>query len=104
MITIIKKKILNFIRLFGFELKGVKKNIAHNHFDSIISFLLSKNLERKKIFFDVGANLGQSIERFRKFSNNLKIYSFEPTPSLCKSLRSKRAKSSLNLMSTTVKK
>lgn len=89
MIAIIKKKILNFFRLFGYELKGVKKNIAHNHFDSIISFLLSKNLERKKIFFDVGANLGQSIERFRKFSKNFKIYSFEPTPALCDTLRKK---------------
>ena len=89
MISKIKNKILNFIRLFGYELKGVKKNIAHNHFDSILGFLLSKNIEKKKIFFDVGANLGQSIERFQKLSKNLKIFSFEPTPALCEILKEK---------------
>jgi FkbM family methyltransferase len=89
MISKIKKKLLNIIKLFGYDLKGAKKIIAHNNFDAILIFLLSKNLEKKKIFFDVGANLGQSIERFKKFSKNFKIYSFEPTPALCEILRTK---------------
>ena len=46
---------------------------------------LSNDQILKKVFlnqpinvFDIGANIGQSIERFQKFSTQSKIYSFEP--------------------------
>ena len=47
--------------------------------DSIKKILKFKNIKSKKcIIFDVGANIGQSVERFRNYLPNANIYSFEP--------------------------
>lgn len=44
-----------------------------------LSGLMKKILKSGDIFFDVGANLGQYIFRFRNFKNSgLKIFAFEP--------------------------
>ena len=40
--------------------------------------VLVVNLSKKPIIFDVGANKGQSIDRFLKINNNSLIHSFEP--------------------------
>ena len=37
-------------------------------------------LLRPSIFFDVGANVGQSITNFRTLFPDVRIYSFEPVP------------------------
>ena len=84
--TLIKRQILGIIKKFGYELKGAKKIVKHNDFDSIISFLLNKKDKEKHIYFDVGANLGQSIKRFKKINPSSTIHSFEPTPELYKKL------------------
>ena len=83
-ITYIKRKIIRLIHYLGYELRGMKKKITHNDFDSIIKFLLKDKKEH--IYFDVGANLGDSILRFKKININSLIYSFEPTPELNKKL------------------
>lgn len=81
------KKIINF---FGFKLVGIKKLVKHNDFDSIIKFILSiVEIKNKYIFFDVGANTGQSIDRFLNFRKNILIYSFEPTPEMFSILKKK---------------
>ena len=80
--NVIKRAILILINKLGYELKGKKKIIKHNDFDSIINFLLKKKDIEKHIYFDIGANLGQSIERFKKINPISKIHSFEPTPEL----------------------
>ena len=82
--TFIKRKIINLIRKFGFELKGVKKQVNHNDFDAIINFLLKD--KKKHTYIDVGANEGQSIKRFKKINSQSNIHSFEPTPELYKKL------------------
>ena len=84
--TLIKRQILGIIKKFGYELKGAKKIVKHNDFDSIISFLLNKKDKEKHIYFDVGANLGQSIKRLKKLNPSSVIHSFEPTPELYKKL------------------
>ena len=80
----IKRKILALIEKLGYELKGVKKQVTHNDFDSIINFLLKD--KKKHIYFDIGANEGQSIKRFKKINSQSNIHSFEPTPGLYKKL------------------
>ena len=89
--TFIKRAFLRFIENLGYELKGKKRIIKHNNFDSIINFLLKKKDIEKHIYFDVGANLGQSIERFKKINPISKIHSFEPTPELYNKLKEKYA-------------
>ena len=45
--------------------------------------------KRSPILFDVGANQGQSIDRFRKIFPNVITHSFEPAPELVKILEEK---------------
>ena len=88
--NLLKKFLLNIFLFFGFELKIKKKDVKSNNFNSIIKFLLKIGKEKsdvsKNIFFDVGANIGQSIERFKEIDNNSITHSFEPTPLLYKEL------------------
>jgi FkbM family methyltransferase len=48
---------------------------------------LSTHIDDNSIIFDVGANNGQSIRFFRSISQNAKIFSFEPNPTLFKYLQ-----------------
>ncbi len=86
----IKNIINRIINFFGYKLIGNKKIVKHNDFDSIIYFILS-NFEKKNkfVFFDVGANTGQSIDRFLNHNDQTLIHSFEPTPELFKILETK---------------
>ena len=83
--NLVKRKIIQIIRKTGYELVGKKKIVKHNNFYAIIKFLI-KDLHKIKnpIVFDVGANVGQSIERFSSIfkEQEYEIYSFEPTPKL----------------------
>jgi FkbM family methyltransferase len=88
----LKKKILQTISKTGYELVGNKPIIKHNNFNAIIKFLINELCKIKNpIIFDVGANAGQSIERFINLFKNddLNIYSFEPTPKLFEILKNK---------------
>ena len=63
--TLIKRKITQIIKKTGYELVGIKSIVKHNNFDAIIKFLIKELYKIKSpIIFDVGANVGQSIERF----------------------------------------
>jgi FkbM family methyltransferase len=90
--TLIKRKIIQTINKTGYELVGKKSIVKHNNFDAIIKFLIKELYKIKNpIIFDVGANIGQSIERFSSLfkSEEFKIYSFEPTPKLFQILKNK---------------
>ena len=52
----------------------------------------------KEYFFDVGANIGQSIERFKEIDNNSITHSFEPTPLLYKLVERYKGKNSEELV------
>lgn len=86
---ILIKKLLN---LTGYGLVGKKSIVKHNNFNAIIKFLIKELYKIKNpIIFDVGANVGQSIERFSSVfkSEEFKIYSFEPIPKLFQILKNK---------------
>lgn len=75
-------KVINgFLKFFGIKISIYKKN-----FDEILINLIAKN---DPILFDVGANKGQTIDRFRKYFKNSQVHSFEPLPDLFEMLKSK---------------
>ncbi len=81
--TYLKKILIRFIKkiisLSGYELRGIKSKVAHNDYNAIHKFLISEVLKcEEPVIFDVGANDGESIERFKKIFSKSKIYSFEP--------------------------
>ncbi len=77
-------------KIFGYRLVGAKKTVKHNDFDSILFFILN-NLYKKKevIIFDIGANKGQSVNRFKKVFKNPIFFCFEPTKRLFDLLKEK---------------
>ena len=76
-----KKIIQIFANFFGFKIvKIIKKE--YREFDQILKKILKNN---NNIIFDIGANKGQSLQLF----NNTYFYSFEPSHSAFKVLKSK---------------
>jgi FkbM family methyltransferase len=71
----VKKVLDRVFRQYGYELNKMQKR--ENDFN--YQLLLQKH---NPVIFDVGANQGQSIRRFKTIFQNPKIYSFEPTPEL----------------------
>lgn len=71
---ILKNIIKNFLWFIGVEVKRINKEVTFKSFDEIY---LSK-LSNSKVVFDIGANQGQSIERFKKLFPDAKIHAFEP--------------------------
>lgn len=74
-----KKLIKNIFEKIGFEIKRKpdKHEFEYLSFDQIYKKIIKIN---KPIIFDIGANRGQSIERFLKIYQNTYIHSFEPNP------------------------
>ena len=70
----IKSKLKKLINFFGYDICKINKEIGNQNFNEI----LKKKISNNPTIFDVGANQGQSIERFSKLFNNPIIHSFEP--------------------------
>lgn len=67
-----KRIIKSFFDILGYEIKKIDKKKIN--FDKIYQKFFNNEL----IIFDVGANKGQSIERFKKIFPNSIIHAFEP--------------------------
>jgi hypothetical protein len=77
----LKKKGYEVYRRFYYDFGSddtIKKifNIAKINFENLV-------------IFDVGANIGQSIDRFRLYAEKAKIFSFEPNPEVYSILKKK---------------
>ncbi len=75
--NIFLKKIINsFFNIFGLSIsrKVNHEEIKHLTFDEIYK----QKIKHNPIIFDVGANKGQSIERFSKIFNKHTTHAFEP--------------------------
>ena len=72
MIDLIKKIIKKSFEFLGFEIRKKKSN-----FDDIYK----KKIRKNPLIFDIGANQGQSIERFKKIFEQPNIHAFEPIKS-----------------------
>ena len=83
----VKSLIAKILFKFGYGVKKLKRN-----FDVILNEVFDLVYEHNEelVIFDVGANDGGSIERFRKFIKNpIHIYSFEPSKQLFDELHKK---------------
>jgi FkbM family methyltransferase len=76
--------------LYKFNLRLMYKYNYYFGIDSSIKKILIKKNIKELVIFDVGANIGQSVDRFRKYQKNAKIFSFEPDPSVYKLLEFKK--------------
>jgi FkbM family methyltransferase len=91
---ILIKKIIDLILLkLNYKIIGIRNTISNNNLDAILKFLLKK----KPVMFDVGANTGQSIERFLKIRKNAVIHSFECFPKIFEILEKKYLKKKIFL-------
>ncbi len=70
----IKQIVKKFLSNYGYTLRKIKKKDHDLNFDEI----LVKYLPNNPVIFDIGANKGQSIEKFLKIFKNPQIHSFEP--------------------------
>ena len=70
----IKKTIKKIVNIFGYDFKKFNKK----DYDLSLDEILKKKLPTDPIIFDVGANKGQSIEKYLKLFGNPTIHSFEP--------------------------
>ena len=69
-----KKFIQKIINLFGYKISKIT-TISQVNLDILTKFLITKS---DPVIFDVGANKGQSITRYKKLFQNPIIHSFEP--------------------------
>ena len=76
------QKLINF---FGYKISKIK-TIEKHDLDKMIKYI---NKKKQPAIFDVGANKGQSIQRFKKMYNDCVIHSFEPGSVECDEIRSK---------------
>jgi FkbM family methyltransferase len=77
----IKNILQKFFYFFGYEVK--KKYNKNQQFNDI----LRKKINDAPVILDIGANRGQSIDRFSKIFKNPKIHAFEPLTSEFKYLK-----------------
>ena len=64
-----------FLNLFGYKISLIKKNNIKNFDDILKKIFKQSNLN----IIDIGANTGQSINRFIKLFDKSRIYSIEPS-------------------------
>ena len=69
-----KKFIQKLVNLFGYKVMKIKSTDATD-LDGLIKSLITKS---EPVIFDVGANKGQSITRYKRLFQNPIIHSFEP--------------------------
>ena len=75
MIKFLKDILKKILKLFGYEIINYYPEIEQKSFDEIYKEIFR---DRKIVIFDVGANQGQSIDRFDKLFKEKMIHSFEP--------------------------
>ena len=72
-----KNKINNILNIFGISIEKIDPELKNRlSFDDIYKNIFK--IYDKPIIFDIGANQGQSIDRFSRLFNNPIIHAFEP--------------------------
>ena len=69
-----KKLIKKIINSMGYNISKFNNEIKNINFDE----LLKEKIQNNPVVFDVGANSGQSIMKYKKIFQNPTIHSFEP--------------------------
>ena len=71
----LKNFIQKLIKLLGYKVIKIS-SIDKSNLDDITKFIIKKS---EPVIFDVGANVGQSIKRYKKIFENPILHSFEPS-------------------------
>jgi hypothetical protein len=74
----IKKTIKRILNNFNIDIVKYNDETKHLNFEQILK---KKIIKKNPVIFDVGANQGQSIKKYRNIFKNSKIHSFEPVSS-----------------------
>ncbi len=82
----LKKNIRKILEFFGVEVRLKPKYSKVLNFDDIYKSKIKKD---EPLIIDVGANKGQSIERFMKIFKSPKIFAFEPNFEIFKETKDK---------------
>ena len=70
------KKVINkFLKKFGYNIRKTNQYTSPSSEEILKNYFIK---EEKIIIFDIGAHIGQSAKKYRKFFPNSEIYSFEP--------------------------
>jgi FkbM family methyltransferase len=83
--NMIKKSIRRIVRRCGFDI--IRFNREQIGVDPFVDMQLFLNGHKHPVIFDVGANVGQSVYRFRDAFPASVIHSFEPSPSTYEQLK-----------------
>lgn len=83
--NIIKKSIRRMVRRCGFDI--IRFDREQIGVDPFVDMQLFLNGHKHPVIFDVGANVGQSVYRFRDAFPASVIHSFEPSPSTYEQLK-----------------
>lgn len=87
----LRKKVKSIFNAIGYEIFR-KYYYDFNSDDSIRKILRLASIDTgNTVIFDVGANVGQSVDRFRKYLPDAFIFSFEPSPGPFEELATKHA-------------
>lgn len=70
--------------------------------DDVFLAIKNKLPDNEKVFFDVGANLGQTIKKMRKNYSTSKIYAFEPSKNCFEHLKKNFNDNNINLHNLAV--
>ena len=88
----LKKYINKFLSHFGVVLHGLnyveklkRESVAKDAYEFITSYFKHK-LDDEIVIFDVGANRGSTIHKFKSIFKNARVFAFEPTPQLYNNL------------------
>ena len=87
-----KKIIKRIFRFFGLNISKIPQNFTDTEDYKKLNFNdihISLTKKKNPIIFDIGANQGQSIIRFKKLFPNSEIHAFEPIEKEFSNLRSK---------------
>ena len=95
MIRVLKTALKSLLNFFGFEIMRKRKR----NFDQIIHECFQKIQVTPRVVIDVGAHVGESINRFNLLFHTPKIYAFEANPSLANSLFTKHKESNVKVFS-----
>jgi FkbM family methyltransferase len=72
-----KREIRKFVRRFGFDIIKIQKDqMGVYPFYDMAKFVKSND----PVFFDIGANIGQTVKDIKEVFKNATIHAFEPSP------------------------
>ena len=87
----IKQAVKTGLRQFGIEIQRLPRSLAPGEvsvgLDPYHDMRRLTGATARPVVFDVGANVGQSIERIRTYFDHPVIHAFEPSPDTFEKLR-----------------